>query len=100
MEGVLIIMNAFIKLTPNMCPFCKRTHLCVVEKEITKYSIDKYGAKEDLKHIDYDVQIVCGSCGETFEASTIGGRWCIGHDRYIAPVNNELEEYNPFEKRG
>ena len=90
--------NAFIKLTPNMCPFCRRTHLCVIEKETTKYSIDNYGAKSDLKNIDYDVKIVCENCGETFEAHTIGNRWCISD--CAIPTNDQLKDYNPFDKKG
>ena len=93
------LQPAFQPLGMNECPFCKKESLVVIEKEITEFTLSKYGMKEDLNNSDYDVFIQCQECGEKFNATTIGGRWCIA-EKTPAPKNHDILSFNPFDKRG
>lgn len=92
-------MNAFIKLTPNMCPFCLKKTLAVVEREETIYTLDDYGLKNYCDTEDYDVKIQCQNCGEEFDAETKGNRWCLKHERPLKGIS-QLSNFNPFDRRG
>ena len=91
-------MKAFDKLGINECPYCGTRTLCVHEVEETTIPLDDTGMKDQMgmnNTIDYTVELICSKCGETFEARTAGGHWCIGD---FTRRSADIVSFNPFYK--